>query len=122
MKKIAILLTFLVVLMAGALSANADSDNSAVVMNDAFSCGVLVNDGGYIVTPDTHLVDTNSKNDNIKLTCMGQLETQGPESALVLNYEKTGAICFYGMHVTTDWKSVVTPSGKVMLTCHFKTD
>jgi len=125
MKKIVILLVFLAVLIIGIFNVSAKSENSAVVINDVGCCLAMPNEYGHfnpLVTFESHIVKTNSKNNNVLLTCRGQLPEGHftPKSATHLNFENTGFMCYTSFGVTSNWKSIITPSGHVQLTCHYK--
>ncbi|MCK5026039.1 MAG: hypothetical protein KAS15_05575 [Nanoarchaeota archaeon] len=131
MKKIVILLVFLAVLIMGVFNVHAKSENSAVVINDVNDVGgcflAIANEVGtitnFIITDNIHMVETNSKNNNTLLTCHGQLpKDQAPKRTIHLNSENTNPrlICYTSFGPTSNWKSIITPSGHVKLTCHYK--
>lgn len=132
MKKIVILLVFLAVLIMGVFNVHAKSENSAVVINDVNDVGgcflAIANEVGtvsdFIIADDSHMVETKSKNNNVLLTCRGQLpdDITAPKSTIHLNSENTNPrlICYTSFGPTSNWKSIITPSGHVKLTCHYK--
>ncbi len=121
-EKTAVLLSVLTVLILGMSVVLANGP--AIVLKD-ISCGVLIDtEGNSIYTTDTHAVYANNKdeNGNSKLTCLGEVPAgyTPPVKTTHLNHENTGASCYTAFGSTTNWKAVITPSGKVMLSCHYK--
>ena len=121
MKKTTVLVTFMAVLVLGVSMTFAN--NSAEVNKDV-GCNLVDAEGNLFFAPESgHQVLTNSAKDNSKITCHAQLpEGQvPPEKAIHWNFDNTNMLCSTGAGFTDDWKGVVTPSGNVMLTCHYKT-
>ena len=119
MKKIAVLLPILVIVTLGAFAVFAETP--AVVTKDT-SCNLFDAEGNLFSTTDSQAVWTNSNNGNSKITCHAQL-LEGwlhPEKTVHWDFESTSLLCNTGAGSTEDWKAVVTPSGEVMLTCHYK--
>lgn len=125
MKKIVILLVFLAVLIMGVFNVHAKSENSAVVINDVGCLLAMPNEYDNLnplFTFESHIVKTNSKNNNVLLTCRGQVPDGHftPKSTTHLNHDNTGFMCYTGFGLTSNWKLIITPSGYVKLTCHYK--
>ncbi|MCK5629057.1 MAG: hypothetical protein KAI26_00450 [Nanoarchaeota archaeon] len=125
MKKIVILLVFLAVLIMGVFNVHAKSENSAVIINDVWCGLVMPNEDGnlnQLFTLESHIVKTNSKNNNVLLTCRGQVPEVHfvPKSTTHLNHDNTGFMCYTSYGKTSNWKLIITPSGHVKLTCHYK--
>ena len=96
----------------------AANGNGAVVEKDSL-CGIYVGDygSGAVFTEDSQFV----ANENTwKLTCHGQITDNFPLNAVIYNEDTTPSInCGWGIYFTEDgWKTVITPSGEVTLTCH----
>jgi hypothetical protein len=93
----------------------------AVVQKD-IPCGLWDTDANYIAGTG-HIVMTSSGNAN--LVCTAQLDplvNTFPEKAVKWDFESTGGgLCGCGLGLTEDWQGVVTPSGQVSLSCHYKT-
>ena len=128
MKKTTILVSLLAVLVLGISMTFANGP--AVVIKDGWCNvpGVLDKDGNLIrfLTNNTHQVyanNTDDKNGNSKITCHATLPAGQvpPKKALHWDFSNTGIPCSTGWGITTDWKAIVTPSGNVKLTCHYKT-
>ena len=77
-------------------------------VNEGFVCGL----GFAGVTTDSHEVQTPSGNAN--LVCRGHIGPQ-PEA-----FKLDHLFCFTGYGPTTDAQIVVSRSGNVTLTCHFR--
>lgn len=127
MKKTTVLVSLLILLAFSGISAYAADTAPAIVIKDRF-CAIYVPDTVYpnILTSDRHIVASNDKNDNIKLTCHTSLPDGAtpPAKTIHMNHEThPEIICFSfidGMYRgTTNWKTMITPSGKVMMTCHY---
>lgn len=71
-----------------------------------------------ITAEKSHSVQTNSQNDNSNANCHGQLPqgTPGPSRALVFS----DVPCATATRVPGTGDVVITPSGRVNFTCHFK--
>ena len=123
----------LAVVALGMVPGMAGAQNGAVVIKDT-SCTVL--DLDKITTfevMDTVKVITPSRNLNKNVSCHGDL-TDGslsvpPDKAVTFDYENTGFKCCVNFSLDTNnpnwvstenWHQVITPSGNVSLTCHFK--
>ena len=119
MKKMTVLVSLLVLLAFGGISAYAADTAPAIVIKET-ECGVPDADGGTFLTNNSHSVVSNDKNGNTKLTCHGQVTDPDtyPEKTMHLDFSNTGIPCGTLLGITTDWKAVVTPSGNVKLTCH----
>jgi hypothetical protein len=117
------MLFLLTVVALGTVPALAGAQ--AVVIKDT-SCEVLSPNGLDFVPIDTIKVTTPSKNCNINVSCHGELPAGAPipDKAEVFNYDNTNLMCtttFDSVQVSTaNWHEVITPSGNVSLTCHFK--
>ncbi len=116
-EKTAVLLSVLTVLILGMSVVLANSP--AVVIKDGL-CGVIGPNGEFFTTQDSHIVISNDKNGNRKITCHGTLPgyINPPTKAVHWDYESLGKLCNIGSGSTENWKAVITPSGKVMLSCH----
>ena len=114
-----VIILLMVVAIAGiGGTAQADSENSAVVIND-FTCGLINASGGFFTAPGGHAVYSNDANGNSMVACHAGLPPgEYPEGAIKWNYANTGETCntFFGQ--TTDWQEIVTPGGKAILVCH----
>ena len=108
---------------------------------DQLGCRVLNVDGEDTIFMDTsqiHTVQTFSSNNNVNATCHGDLVDGLPDHAVVFqgrdyqpnnpsgNPERQCAISIIlddgtsKVVRTSNWHQVITPSGNVTLTCHFK--
>ncbi|NOQ37256.1 hypothetical protein GQ472_00070 [archaeon] len=127
MKKTTVLVSLLVLLAFSGISAYAADTATAIVIKDGL-CAIYVPDTVYpeIFTSDGHIVASNDKNDNRKLTCHTSLPNGAtpPTKTMHMNHKThPNIICISlidGIYRgTTNWKTVITPSGKVMQSCHF---
>lgn len=94
---------------------------------DQLGCFVLNPDGVSCAFIDRlHVVETHSANSNINITCHGYLDNVGLTRAEVFhgkdNPLKCKIVLSGGALCTSNWHEVITPSGNVTLTCHFKED
>jgi hypothetical protein len=78
---------------------------SCSVLTPGIAPGVITTVGRYTISP----------NGNGTLVCRGSVP-QGPTDAIVVK----GLRCPTPAGVTTHSHTVITPSGRVTLTCHFK--
>jgi hypothetical protein len=132
MKKASWLIILLTVVGLGMVPIMASAQNRALVIKDT-ECTVL--DLDSITTFEVYntvKVSTPSRNCNRNVSCHGDLSDRPvefppeapPPQAVTFNYEGTGLECwvnFDGVWVSTDkWHEVITPSGNISLTCHFK--
>ena len=121
MKKTTVLVSLLVLLAFSGISAYATDTAPAMVIKDA-SCGIALPMHPYSVfATDSHIVASNDKNGNSKLTCHATLPADAtpPTKAVIMTNKNYPAIsCHTGFGTTDDWKAVITPSGNVKLTCH----
>ena len=119
MKKLALGIGILF-LIALAIPALAVRDGAEVVKDQR--CRIIPQDYGdeFIFTWDTQYVINNN---NWKMTCRGQL-AEGvltPLRAVIYNEATTPELdCHLRDYITQDWQKVITPSGKITLTCHGK--
>ena len=121
MKKMTVLLSLLAVLVLGLSMTFANGP--AVVIKDG-GCNLFNTTGQLFFAPSSaHQVYSNDTNGNSKITCHATLpEGQAaPKKAVHWNSGNNNIKCSTGWGITDDWKAVITPSGKVMLTCHYKT-
>ena len=82
------------------------------------SCGIFTPFGPVVGT--LVKIDTNNENGVGKLVCHGDIEN--PEGkAVVINEETNPEISCAagGLGVTDDWRTTISASGKVVLTCNF---
>src|SRR3954470_14051640 len=70
-----------------------------------------------VVAERSHSVQTNSKNDNSNANCHGQLPA-GTEPSRAVKFKNIG--CFTATSGPGTADLVLTPSGNVNFTCHFK--
>jgi hypothetical protein len=70
-----------------------------------------------VVTEQSHSVQTNSKNHNSNANCHGQLPA-GTEPSRAVKFKDIG--CFTATSGPGTADLVITPSGRVNFTCHFK--
>lgn len=93
-------------------------DKTECVIFDSFYDKAVVND-------IPHVVETLSSNQNVNATCHVNLLVV-PDHAIVIHSREFPTIfckiatVTYGIVFTDDWHEVITPSGNVTLTCHFK--
>ncbi|MCK4807996.1 MAG: hypothetical protein KAS90_00075 [Candidatus Aenigmarchaeota archaeon] len=115
MKKMTVLVSLLVLLAFGGISAYAADTAPAVVIND-FGCGVLDANGVVIPADNSHSVVSMDKNGNTVLKCFATVDKNTyPLVNKAVRYNGFG--CNTHLGYTTNTKAVITPSGKVMLTC-----
>jgi hypothetical protein len=132
MKKASSFIILLAVVGLGMVPVMANAQNGAVVIKDT-ACTVLDLDSKTTFEVlNTVKVSTPSRNNNRNVSCHGDLsdrpENLPPEfpplQAVTFDFEDTGFKCcvnFDGVWVSTDkWHEVITPSGNISLTCHFK--
>jgi hypothetical protein len=127
-KNASFLIFFLAVIAFGLSPVVADAQDGAVVIKDT-SCMVLDVDAiNTFDVYDTVKVTTPSRNNNRNVSCHGDLPDGSilPDNAVVYNFMSTGWKCcvnFDGVWLATEnWHEVITPSGNVSLTCHYKGD
>ena len=122
------LIIVLAIVALGMCPLLAEAQNRAVVIKDT-SCTVLDLDGlSTFDVSNTIKVSTPSRNCNRNVSCHGDLSDGSsylpPDQGVVFNYENSGWECrvnFDGVWMPTlNWHQVITPSGQVTLTCHFK--
>jgi hypothetical protein len=65
-------------------------------------------------------VITNSANSNGMMRCQAQVTLSPDGRAVRFNYENTGQLCVTLAGITDRWNNVVSASGQVTLTCHYK--
>jgi hypothetical protein len=108
-------------MMALLVSAMAVVAESATIIKDV-GCGLLDADGNIMFVSDMIAVGTESKNGNAMLNCKGELPDGStlPDKAVKWDYESTGLMCNTLFGITDQWQAVVTPSGQVSLSCHYK--
>jgi hypothetical protein len=70
-----------------------------------------------VVAERSNSVQTNSKNNNSNANCHGQLPP-GTEPSRAVQFKDIG--CFTATSGPGDANLVITPSGRVNFTCHFK--
>ncbi len=132
MKKASWLIISVAVVGLGIVPVMANAQNGAVVIKDT-ACTVLDLDSQTTFEVlNTVKVSTPSRNGNRNVSCHGDLSDRpidfppegAPSQAVTFDFEDTGFKCcvnFDGVWVSTDkWHEVITPSGNVSLTCHFK--
>ncbi len=127
---------WLIVLLAGVGLGMAPimvyAQNRAVVIKDT-ACTVLDLDSQTTFEVlNTVKVITPSRNSNKNVSCHGDLSDRPayfspeflPFQAVTFDIDNTGFKCcvnFDGVWVSTEiWHEVITPSGNISLTCHFK--
>jgi hypothetical protein len=114
MKKASILFTAIAACSLFLVSWKTASNKEAAVHINDFGCSVFDGDGNPAsVTGD--LVLTKSGNTNFK--CKGTGVPNSTGSAVIWNFENTGAYCNTITGVTDDWQTVVSASGNVTLIC-----
>lgn len=101
------------------MSVFADGPGPAIVIKGAY-CGLMDADGNIFMSTCSHIVISNDKNGNTKLTCHATQPDYAskPLKAVLWNYDNTGLLCGTPLGATRDWMEVVTPSGKVTLVAH----
>lgn len=116
--RLVIILLVVAVVMGLGSSVQADSENSAIVIND-FYCGMMDGNGGFPYTYDSRAVYSNDANGNSYLSCRSQVTpSSSAKGAVRWNYSNTGLSCYTLFGWTTNWQEIVTPSGQATLTCH----
>lgn len=126
-KNASFLIFFLAVVAFGLSPVVADAQDGAVVIKDT-SCTVLDIYANAFDMYDTVKVTTPSQNNNRNVSCHGDLPDGSdlPPNAVVYNFTNTGWKCCVNTDgvwlATENWHVVITPSGNVSLTCHYKGD
>lgn len=115
------LVAFMFVVGVAYYSSSRVGAEEALVIKDG-TCALFDADGHLFFTNQTQQVDTDSKNNNSKISCHAQQPATValPAKAVHFNYENTGLLCSTGFGLTQNWKAVVTPDGNSMLSCHYK--
>jgi len=118
-----VIATLAVGMIPGIVGAQAVviKDTSIVILDTAYNPYEVFN---------TVKVMTPSQNCNVNVSSHGVLGDWYPEplptKAVILDYDVIPVPCivnFDGIEVrTNDWHEVITPSGRVNLSCHFKCD
>ena len=117
----------LILIAATALSISLVSADPATVLHPPVGC-MVANLEGELVAPvspprgNGTIVVTQSANGNWTAVCTGKLPAGStlPAQAYIELSEEVGGSCgIPGWILTDDWKQLITPSGQVMLTCHF---
>lgn len=124
MKKSSWLVVLLAVVALGMAPVMAGAQTLGI---DAAGCNVFNTGGLTLFRIDrSHTVITDSSNDNINISCHGDLPdvALAPPRAEVFqgrDYQIQCSIVVNGQSFcTSNWHEVITPSGNVTLTCHFK--
>ena len=111
MKKMTVLLSLLAVLVLGVSMAVASGP--AKVIKEG-GCWVQNTDETLFYTDNIHIVASNDTNKNTVLKCFATLpENKHPEK--VMHFD--GFQCNTYLGLTTNSKTVITPSGNVIMTC-----
>jgi hypothetical protein len=92
-------------------SLESGTNERSAQQESGFSCGLL----GFGTTQQSHA--TMSASGNQSLHCSGETPLQ-PDRAVII--EGTPCLLHFDDEVTSDSRLVITPSGNVILTCHFK--
>jgi len=115
-----VIATLAVGMIPGIVGAQAVviKDTSIVILDTAYD---------YYEVFNTVKVMTPSQNGNFNVSSHGILEgVPLPTRAVVLDYDVIPVPCkvdFNGVTVQTDdWHEVITPSGRVNISCHFNID
>jgi hypothetical protein len=85
------------------------TDGSSATQESGFQCGLLM----FGSTEQSHA--TRSASGNETLHCSGETPVPPPGGATVI--EGTPCVLHFSREVTTDSRLVITPSGRVILTC-----
>jgi hypothetical protein len=129
MKRTSWLVVLLAVVALGMAPVMAGAQTPGI---DAAGCNVFNTDGLTLFRIDrSHTVITDSSNDNINISCHGDLPdvALAPPKAEVFqgrDYQILGIpvqcsiVVNDQLFCTSNWHEVITPSGNVTLTCHFK--
>jgi hypothetical protein len=119
MKKMAIGIG-IILLIALAMPAFAISDNAALVIKDT-DCGVIDAGGNIISTDGSIFVSTSSG--NALVVCKAQLPDPAtfPDKAIKWTPDNFNIPCGTSLGTTNDFQEVITPSGQIMLVCHYQT-
>ena len=113
MKKLAfgigVLLLLAIVLPTMAAPAELEKD---------ISCNLLDAAGDYTIQGTGNMFSTSSGNSI--LVCKAQLTGNFPVKAVIWDNANTGRSCGTKLGITEDFQEVITPSGQISMTCHFK--
>ena len=115
-----------IVMAIGSITpALAGVPNMGATIVDGDECGMLDGDGDFVITTDSHRVNTNSKNGNAIFKCHAENVPNNTGKSVQYNMENTGFFCFIpGAGLTADWKEVVSDNGDgtgdATLTCKKK--
>jgi hypothetical protein len=116
MKKLAfgigVLLLLAIVLPAMAAPAQVVKDVDCKVPNAV---------GGLIATTGKEVATSSG---NSMIVCKAQLNPLTdvfPAKAVKWDFASLGLKCWTGFGLTENWQAVITPSGQVSMTCHYKT-
>ncbi len=115
MKKLIVALSVGTLLMGTSVMAGEET-GPAIVEGDV-GCILLNGLGDLESAESSHRVVSMDANGNIILKCSSKNVEPTPKKAAKYDYETTGFSCNTGYGSTTDWKNIVTPSGKSTLTC-----
>jgi len=107
----------ILLLIAIALPVFAHNDK----VTNTWLCSVLDSDKNSVGTNENQMVVSDTGNSNQKLSCQGQLPeaTVHPSEAVTWDHENTGFLCRVQSVSTDRWDEIITPDGKVTLSCHF---
>lgn len=97
----------------------AHAEPAVIIVGD--TCGVFtVEQGalGYSSTTDSKTVFSNNGNGNVTMKCKLSGVPNDSGETQHFDFESTGFVCGTQFGITENWKQVLTPSGRAVLTCH----
>ena len=103
-----------VLVLSSVSSALAQAD----VFIDVSACGMRDGNGTFVVTHDTHVVVTNNRQGNGKVTCQADVTPSISGRAQQWDFDNTGVLCVTPSGTTSSWHEVVSAQGEATLQCH----
>lgn len=119
MKKMLIIGAVTLVLIV--ITSLASANGPAVQIKEG-GCNLINAEGGLFFDPHAaHAVYTDSETGNSMIVCKSWLPegSYHPHKAVVLNRNNWGGWCSTFFGITYKFHNVVTPKGRVILTCHY---
>ena len=105
--------------LAGSLGGgDGVSANGQGAIAGRAECGIFtdVYGGGWADDFDAHYVVNNNGG---LLNCKAAIGDPLPDRTVMFNFDNTGIVCGTPAGDTEDWAMTITPSGQVILECHF---